>query len=322
MSHKMVAHSDGSVSTLERVTPAMAKAWLEMPNDWKRAIRQHVVARYRVDMEAGRWKTDLESSLWVMTDGTLGNGNHRIRALAQSNVAFVEMWVRRGVPQDKLLWADTGAQRTAGDILGMHSHIKYPKDVSTIVRSLHFRLWGSFGQVSAAAQREFMEEHPIVHDVAAAIRRTPGLAKVCKSTIPPSLALVFSLGSLDVRDMAEFYFRVGVGLGSDARDPAVVLRNRLAERTPFSNGDQIKSYRTVIIGRAMEWHCRGAEAKRLGAGLGDVPRCFLQNPSQRDSGYSEDWKSFNRRELVEAFEAAREAVEPGGGASGLVACTA
>lgn len=100
--------------TVELVTPAIAKRWLEQTNKRNRSIRTRVVIQYADDMANDAWHRK-PVAVCFDTEGLLGNGQHTLSAIVKSNVPQ-ELLVARNVPREAISAMDVGVKRTIADI--------------------------------------------------------------------------------------------------------------------------------------------------------------------------------------------------------------
>jgi len=105
------------------VTPEIAQRWLR-GNTVNRKIRQGKVNQYASDMSAGRW-THSADMICFTTDSKLSNGQHRLLAVIQSNTT-ITFAVQRNVPLEAMVNMDTGAARSASDVLGWNNERNAP----------------------------------------------------------------------------------------------------------------------------------------------------------------------------------------------------
>lgn len=114
------------------VTPEIAERWLKA-NTSNRNIRQTKVNQYARDMSSGRW-TLSNDDICFDQDGRLLNGQHRLNAVIVSG-ATVLMGIKRNVPRAAMSNMDTGAARTAGDVLGFANE-KHSQLLASTVKQL------------------------------------------------------------------------------------------------------------------------------------------------------------------------------------------
>lgn len=103
-------------ASVERVTPAVAQAWLEL-NLSNRNIRKDQVNRYARDMLAGNWAVTGEAIKFGQS-GQLIDGQHRLLAIVKAGVT-VDVFVVTGLPDTIQGVLDSGRARTAADTLRM-----------------------------------------------------------------------------------------------------------------------------------------------------------------------------------------------------------
>src|SRR3990172_8052075 len=86
--------TDGPTGLLIDVTPNPPREWLRT-NTHNRKLRDRAVADYARDMTAGHWTLNGEAIKFA-TDGTVLDGQHRLRAVIDSDVT-VQMLVVVGL---------------------------------------------------------------------------------------------------------------------------------------------------------------------------------------------------------------------------------
>lgn len=99
--------------TVETVTPAMARRWLNN-NDRNRRFRPHVADQYARDMLAGNWHRK-PVAICFDEEEQLGNGQHTLTAIVQSNTPQ-DLLIARNVPRKAIAFMDMGLKRTVSDI--------------------------------------------------------------------------------------------------------------------------------------------------------------------------------------------------------------
>lgn len=99
--------------TVEMVSPATAKKWLEQ-NRGNRRLRQAAVAQYARDMADDNWERKPVAVCFDDT-GKLGNGQHTLSAIVSSGLAQ-ELLVARNVPRKAIAMMDRGLTRTLNDV--------------------------------------------------------------------------------------------------------------------------------------------------------------------------------------------------------------
>lgn len=119
------------------VTPEVATAWLESNTDNFRPLNGDNAEELRGEMERGAWIPNPSPVSFVKGTGVLADGQHRLSALASSDVAIVLHVYTETLPQavDKL---DIGRKRTAANILARHGMAE-PKIAASVARFLFLR---------------------------------------------------------------------------------------------------------------------------------------------------------------------------------------
>ncbi|WP_321792804.1 hypothetical protein [Caballeronia sp. J97] len=107
------------------VSPALAERWLGS-NHGNRFVKPRLVRYYAQQMKSGRWRLNGECIKFA-TDGSMIDGQHRLNGVVQSGVT-VEMEVRVGLDRDAALTVDTGAARTAADVMSMRGLTHWEAD--------------------------------------------------------------------------------------------------------------------------------------------------------------------------------------------------
>lgn len=109
----------------ELITPELAKEYLQM-NKINRSLRPWKVREYALQMKAGKWKMSGEC-ICFLEGGALGNGQHRLWAVIESNTP-TKFAVIRGCDPDSFSTYDSGLSRSLADAL----HINEINNSSTI----------------------------------------------------------------------------------------------------------------------------------------------------------------------------------------------
>ena len=96
-------------STVERITPEKAKAYLDNANPLNRSV-QGLTKKYAKTMLAGFWYLH-HQGIAFDESGMLIDGHHRLRAIVESGVT-IEIMVTRGCPKGSLPGIDRGTIKT------------------------------------------------------------------------------------------------------------------------------------------------------------------------------------------------------------------
>lgn len=120
--------------SIEKVTPAIAKRWLEQ-NRNNRRIRRRVVDQYARDMVLGKWEPKPIAISFDET-GWLGNGQHTLSAIIASDTTQ-ELLIARNVSRSSIAAMDVGLRRSIADV----SHfleVDITRKGGTIARIIEF----------------------------------------------------------------------------------------------------------------------------------------------------------------------------------------
>lgn len=109
--------------TIENITPAQAREWLER-NTKNRPIRQRHVDRLAADMTEDRWNKDGAPFRFDRAE-TLLDGQHRLHAIVKANRTLRDVVVVRGLDKDSFTTMDTGAKRSTSDALHIRGEQNY-----------------------------------------------------------------------------------------------------------------------------------------------------------------------------------------------------
>jgi hypothetical protein len=117
-----------------RVTPEMAKAWLDK-NKSNRPLRMRLVRAYAEEMAHRRWVVN-KDTIGIATDGTLIDGQHRLNAVVLSGMS-VDMLVMFDAPSDKraVQTIDNGGPRNGGDALH-YEGVERTKEAKAILSAM------------------------------------------------------------------------------------------------------------------------------------------------------------------------------------------
>lgn len=106
-------------AAVEIITPHIAKEMLERM-ETNRPLSDTTAKRYARDMADGRWNNNGQGIV-LSEDGTLLDGQHRLRAVLISQ-ATLAMLVVRGVDKRTFITMDSGKTRTLSDVLAIQGY--------------------------------------------------------------------------------------------------------------------------------------------------------------------------------------------------------
>lgn len=212
-----------NVPCVVEVDPTTASAWLQH-NTHNRSMREDAVSALARDMAAGRWQYTGES-VKFSTSGRLLDGQHRLAAIVQAKVA-VPILVVPGLPDEAQDVMDTGAKRTASDVLDLAGELN-PTLLAAAVRLAIIyergNLTGRIQQVTHSEVLGWLSANPAIRDAVAAARNF--------AAIPLSGAMIaFGLWRLRLvdREAADEFFTDLAQMRTEGKgDPRAALLQRL-----------------------------------------------------------------------------------------------
>lgn len=117
-------------TTLETVTPELAKQYLERNTNNRRISEAHVDSLAR-SLTAKEWRHTHQGIAFSVSDALL-DGQHRLRAIIKAGIP-AQMLVTRGLPEDALDAIDTGRIRSIGNVLDLSHGIGKSEKVVSVV---------------------------------------------------------------------------------------------------------------------------------------------------------------------------------------------
>ena len=215
-------------STIELVTPEMARNWLG-GRTRNRNVRDTKVLEYAIDMEAGRWH--VAAALVFNVDGQLIDGQHRLEAVVLHDEPVLFNVVRNAVPE-AMLAVDTGLKRTLADFLRMRN-VSSATDIAVLIRAMwRWDYYKTFNAVPSTqksptiqqAMAYFEEHEGDLHEAVTFATRYYKRTFIMRSVIG-GLHILFN--AIDSEDELEFWRLVADG--ADGAPTIIALRRRLLE---------------------------------------------------------------------------------------------
>lgn len=248
------------------ITPELAEEWLGK-NVQNRNVRRGKVALYARKMRDGVWSVT-NQGIGFDTGGTLVDGQHRLHAVIEAGIP-VRMNVTKGLDPKARSHIDTGAARTAGDILSVNHGIKNASLTAAIAKRAvawdkGFR-WLSNYNVSPEEIEQYVLDHP---DISRAAEVAASGTKYI--ACPPSIiGTGYYLASRRSRAAADMFFveQLIEGIGLQTNDPARVLSKWLTGDAQFK-GTTAEFRKLAFIFHAWNKFRAGAKVTKLNAPKG------------------------------------------------------
>lgn len=241
------------------VTPALAEKWLE-GNTHNRPVKDGLVNEYASQMKRKLWLLNGEAIIFDHS-GRLMDGQHRLWACITSETSF-ETLVVRGVDPEVFTTIDTGAKRTAGDVLHIAGHTKY---VTTLAAASMICLEYIHDVIKAKGKIDSRKNRSITRkDVLKYVEKNPRLMRWVEmsrthrgwtATYSSTIAAVLYLGSNKFPQKAEEFMHGWLsGESLTIKSPILALRNRLATEKRLA-----KSVRVGLVASAWNAYASGRE---------------------------------------------------------------
>lgn len=115
------------------ITPDLAAQWL-IKNTNNRPLTMSRVQSYVRDIQTGQWKYTHQGIAFYV-DGTLADGQHRLKAISMSNIA-VPMLVTHNLPKEVSTVLDQNKPRTLYQSLNIEGKVWVRKEMVAIARCM------------------------------------------------------------------------------------------------------------------------------------------------------------------------------------------
>lgn len=240
-------HQVQLTSSVETITPQIAKKYLETNLENQRNITESHLSFVRQQMMQEQWQLTGQPIIFD-SKGRLIDGQHRLLALIAENKS-VQFLVVRGAPPSSFMVIDTGKSRSNGNILAINKVLNYNTVAASVRGVLTYRKalsvtiaygdnkekkrFGSLNRQWRPSSTDIIKEYESnsdKYDYAARIAvSTRGRIPVSIVGTVASLAIVEAGHSYnDVSDFWESFYK---GTGLCEGDPVLALRNRLASNS-------------------------------------------------------------------------------------------
>lgn len=224
---------------LETVTPAKAKAWLEL-NKVNRPVSRGTVEAYANDMKNGRWDVDTDSAISFNKSGLLVNGQHRLNAIILADVP-VTMWIRRGVGDHVVF--DSGRNRQMTDYMKIeHPDLPSYYHNNKVLSMIKFLVISTRGETRARMSQheceDFIAQHRDDLDTFFSVINPHTVAPKITITLNfLSLFMAYKAG-VDLSELSRFWTVLTSGMSEGPKDfPVIAYRNYLLNRDSTAHVD-------------------------------------------------------------------------------------
>ena len=263
----------GIVSYVARISPSDAVMLLER-NERNRRQSKDTLNMYIKDMNEGLWK-DSASQVQVSNTGKLLNGQHRLRAIVESNTSQI-LTITEGIDDECFRVLDVGRARSASDALSIIDFKNSPSAASMIK---FWMVWrdgiegfdmkrdqtryenaGTKGVTNNRFRRSskaswinevlnFAMERPNVDHLAGLARDFNKGFRPFSSTFLGAFLIQADILGHQTRGLAEeFLEKLSTGAGLSEKDPILVCRNRVSEWVALREWQSMgKGYRFQVL---------------------------------------------------------------------------
>lgn len=232
-----------------KITPVMAKEWLDSANDRNRSLSIRNVKKFASDMENGNWRNTHQNAIAFYNDGTLADGQHRLAAIVESGVAL-EMFVASGLCREDGGMIDQGRPRSVVDAMkigGLLSSDKYATYAAAIVKLVF------------VAEKGKVNRNLSIYEVAEAIEKMrEGIDFSCghltsiqgvglkNATMRGAVAVAYY--HVDHDRLAQFCRVMVTGMPEDRNDAMLVrLRNHILLKGDVGGGtERVERYKMIL----------------------------------------------------------------------------
>ena len=260
-------------ASVVEVTPSMAEEMLKR-NNRNRALSKAILKHYIKDMVDGKWK-DSASQIQISMEGNLLNGQHRLNAIVSSGTTQI-FTITEGLEDSTHTVMDLGKGRSTGDALKIAGAPGY----NILAAAIRFRLgWARGGNIQdiyrplrhlSRAQmidRVLLEQDKIkniseivkvasnAHGAMPALNPSSAAAFFIEAESISGSSRVGSPGAHTYYEAIQFIHQVSRGEMLGAKDPILVLRNRLYKL--YNAKDKIQgdaAYKVALLVHA--WNIR------------------------------------------------------------------
>lgn len=213
-------------TVIEVITPEIASKILER-NTNNRNLNKSAVAYYKEQIERGAWQVNGES-IKIAHDGTLLDGQHRLRAVVESGKP-IKTFVARGLSEESFKTIDAGKSRTHADYLkingreGALSQLAAAARVAMAFNDSTGEYVYSSKKVSPTDMISYVDRHSGLSDSLSIVGEN--VSRVMSKSVAAGCHYIFSI--VDSEAAHQFFESLGTGANLKEGSPILAVRNRL-----------------------------------------------------------------------------------------------
>lgn len=257
----MLTTTQGSIA-VEVLTPEVARELLA-ENGHNRNLRPARVVQLAEAMRRGEWVLNGET-VKIAEDGTLLDGQHRLKAVLDSGVS-IESLVMRDLPVEVQDTVDTGRRRRLADQLAIEGHTD-SHALAAALNMLHrFRNNGrvDYSHAGAPSPQQavaLIECEPEIRD---SLREARRVTKQTGGPIGIFAALHHLFNEVDPEATKDFFDRLADGAELAKDDPVLHLRAQLMKPRKDRTYSQSPSNTAALIIKAFNLRREGRRVDLL-----------------------------------------------------------
>lgn len=243
------------------VTPEHALEWLAV-NDHNRSLDKKHVAFLAGQMGRNEYHF-VGDPIRFDVNGMLLDGQHRLAAILESETSQ-HMVVITGLPPESQVYMDAGRKRSPGDQLALALGIRNGNQAASIVRT--YIMWKEGLLLSNTRKigipeiaRWAGDNEELLVDATTRARR------ITSAKIPTSVAVsggvYLAAQKVNPEDAATFWDRLADGVGLDANNPILTLRNGITKRAKRDRWTPLEHW--AYYARAWNTWRKNANLERL-----------------------------------------------------------
>lgn len=200
------------------ITPDMARDLLANNNNGNRSFKRPYIAIYALAMREGRWRDDNGNRLGFLKDGQISDGQNRLKAVVDANVA-IWFYLELGLTDEDRKTSNICTSFTSSDEITIFlPHIKDRIAYAAVSTFLQRLLTNTYHRMGIDERALLMEPFNVDYDVIRLIL-CDGRFKIAPVRAAFILARKMSPDVIDA-----FAKEVNTGVGLAHQDPALKLR--------------------------------------------------------------------------------------------------
>lgn len=244
----------------ELITPQRARVLLDANAENNRNPKTSKIPAYARDMVTGNWHADTGETIKVSVDGRVLDGQNRLLAVIMAATP-IYFDVAYDVPTSAMQVIDTGASRTAGDVLRIAGAADRMRAASIVRWSI---MWdakifvgkgGGLNPTTSEISARYLAERA-AYD--AASKRATDCQTRGLGTGSPSGVAHYLFWRIDQEQTHQFYDQYVSGANLPNKSAVLALRNRMARvRTDRINRSEqlalfVRAWNAFRAGKALE----------------------------------------------------------------------